>query len=258
MTYIIVIVTCGLIVGSFISAITWRLPRGMNFVNDRSRCDVCGKKIHWYDNIPLFSYLILGGKCRDCGKKISIRYPLIEFSTGIVFVFVATQDNLLNGMYQGLGFWGLPYLLFVSTLMLAVFVTDFELQIIPDEFAFFLFGISLIIFPLFLRDLMYEHLFSGFLMALFLLILHLGTKGRGMGLGDVKLALFAGSFFGLKYSISWIFLSFILGAFVGLLLLAMKKAEFGKKIAFGPFLVLSFFLMLFWSGTISKVLLPYF
>jgi leader peptidase (prepilin peptidase) / N-methyltransferase len=260
----------GLVIGSFLSAITWRLPRGVDFVSDRSKCDRCGALIYWYDNIPLFSYLILGGKCRNCSKNISIRYPLMEFSTAVIFVSIfsvvtkcmvniggPTSDLPVCDLTVGLGSAALPYLLLVAATMIAIFVTDFELQIIPDEFVFMLLGLNLILFPLFFGESLYMRLFSGFSASLFLLLLHIFTKGRGMGLGDVKLALFAGSFFGLKNTISWLFLSFILGALIGLILIIAGKAKFGRKIAFGPFLVISFFLILFWGDRITSVLTPY-
>ena len=247
----------GLVIGSFISALTWRLPRGINMISDRSRCDNCNSQIFWFDNIPVFSYLILGGKCRNCKKHVSIRYPLIELATAVIFVFMYLAYS--TGQYfPDIGYWTLPYLLLISAVMIAIFVIDFEYQIIPDELVFLLFGLNLIIFPLLLRELMYEHLLAGFLASLFLLLLNIFTKGRGMGLGDVKLALFAGSFLGIKNSISWLFLSFIVGALIGVLLIFLGKASFGRKIAFGPFLVISFFMVLFWGEQISRLLVPYF
>src|SRR5437868_3513635 len=79
----------GLIVGSFLAAYSYRLPREISIVHGRSWCDNCKAPLHWYDNIPLFSYLLLGGRCRNCKKKISIRYPIIEGSTAIAFTLLS-------------------------------------------------------------------------------------------------------------------------------------------------------------------------
>lgn len=255
----------GLITGSLISAITWRLPRGLNYVNDRSKCDKCNTKISWYDNIPLFSYLVLAGKCRSCGKKISARYPLIELSTGIIFVMTYLFSCVPNLGFNvspvcyinDLKFLALPYLLFIAALMIAIFVTDFELQIIPDEFVLLGLMITFPFFPLFARKQMYEHYFAGFLAGGFLLLLHFLTKGRGMGLGDVKLALLVGMILGLKLAMMWLYLAFVIGAIVGIILIKLQKTQFGRHIAFGPFLVISFFVVLFWGESMAGALFPF-
>jgi prepilin signal peptidase PulO-like enzyme (type II secretory pathway) len=135
--FFIIITLLGLVVGSFLSAVTYRLPRGINIIKGRSFCDNCKRKISWRDNVPVFSFYFLGGKCRNCKSQISIRYPLIEFFTMLVFLFVAISFNsctLQGGSLQGeaicqwqasLGFWALPYLLLVAAGFVVVFVTDF-------------------------------------------------------------------------------------------------------------------------------------
>src|SRR3990172_8718504 len=117
----------GLAVGSFLSAYTWRWPRGISIAKGRSICPKCKKQIAWYDNIPLFSYLILGGRCRNCHKKISLRYPLIEFSTAVLFILVV---NLLGG-FGKLGFLLTTSYLLLATILIAIFIIDFENQLIP-------------------------------------------------------------------------------------------------------------------------------
>jgi leader peptidase (prepilin peptidase)/N-methyltransferase len=256
----LLIFVAGLVVGSFLSALTYRLPLGIQISKGRSFCDKCGQKINWYDNIPIFSYFFLDGKCRYCKKVISLRYPLIEFGTLVTFLSVTHFFNYCSRGGSGaicewkgiLGFWAVPFLLFVSAGIIAVFITDYENQIILDSIILPLFALSLLLLIFFNPDYTFHNILSAFAGSLFLLILNLITKGKGMGLGDVKLALLGGIILGWPSTSSWLLSSFIIGAFVGLFLVLIKKARFGKNIAFGPFLVISFFLALFWGTKIFE------
>jgi prepilin signal peptidase PulO-like enzyme (type II secretory pathway) len=248
----ILVLAFGLTIGSFLGALTYRVPREISILKGRSFCPSCKHVIAWYDNIPILSYFMLRGKCRNCHKKISIREPFIEISTGILFTLVfyikiLPDANILTGVY---------YLLITAT-MIAIFVTDFESQLIPDVFSLFLVSIAFVFLILQNNQSVFELIFTGFSASLFLLFLNIITKGKGMGLGDVKLALFGGMFFGFPKVVSWLFLSFVIGAFAGVMLVILEKAHFGKKIAFAPFLVFSFFLTFFWGDAITGILLPY-
>lgn len=218
----------GLLFGSFVSAATWRIPRNISFVKGRSFCDSCKKNLYWYDNIPLFSYLFYLGKSRCCRKKISVRYPLIEITTalGFVVLYLLFNFSILLIIYCML-----------LILTLSIFVIDFEHQIIPDELSWSILFLALLNFS-------FSNIFSGFLAALFLLLLNLITKGRGMGLGDVKLAIGLGALLGLSSSYKWLIISFILGGIVGSILLLLRKANMKTKIAFGPFLIISFWMVI--------------
>ena len=255
----------GLIVGSFIGAYTFRWQKGISVLKGRSFCPKCNKTILWYDNIPLLSFVLLKGCCRFCKKNISLRYPLIELATGLIFSliffnFLSCNIGLNNETVcfwrEKIGILALPYFLLVAFFLISIFVTDFEGKIIPDELSYFLFfltTLALIISPpsdFFLR------LFCGFLIASIFLFLNLITRGRGMGFGDSKLVLFAGVFDWRKVLV-WIYLSFIIGALVGVLLLLVGKTKFGRQIAFGPFLVIGFFVTLFWGEALIKFFLPY-
>ena len=215
----------GLIIGSFISALTYRIPRNLDFIKGRSFCDSCKKNLFWYDNIPLFSYLFYLGKSRCCNKKISIRYPLIELTSA--FGFVVLYLFSLSPIY---------YILY--TISIAILVIDLEHQIIPDELSWFILLLGLINFS-------FLNIFSGFLFASVLLSLHLVTKGRGMGLGDVKLAIPLGLWLGLEKGLNWLMTSFILGGIVASILLLLGKAKMKTKIAFGPFLIVGFWIIIF-------------
>ncbi|MCH7641071.1 prepilin peptidase [Patescibacteria group bacterium] len=254
------ILIAGLVVGSFLSAYTYRAPRGKSVKKGRSYCDACKNPIAWYDNIPLFSFIILKGKCRDCNQKISWRYPAIEISTALIFVAITyalancaigPRSSDLCIFYGILGAWAMPFLLLVATVLIAIFIIDLEHKIIPDEAVLALFAITVVVFILADTNTLFIRLLAGFLASLFLLLIHIVTRGRGMGLGDVKLALFGGIILDWPQTATWLFVSFVLGSIVGLVLIALKKAAFGKQIPFGPFLVVSLGIILFWGNTIT-------
>jgi len=259
------VLTIGFIFGSFITSLSWRLVSGVSlFGQHRSICPKCKKELAWFDNIPLFSYLILGGKCRQCKKKISIRYPLIEIFTALSFVLVwyfyrvdvPIYEVLVNGSFSWwvdkLGVLTFPFFFLILVVLVSIFITDFENQIIPDVLVFIGYAtIALVLFFIHPQGF-YGFFLSGFLSALFLLGLHAITKGQGMGLGDVKLALLGGTLLGWPLTVIWMFLSFVIGAVVGLILIVFGKAKFRKKIAFGPFMVVSLLITLFWGIEIIK------
>lgn len=265
---IFLIAIFGLIIGSFVGALSYRLPREVSILQGRSVCDRCKTKISAFDNIPLFSYLMLKGKCRHCAKNISSRYPLIEFFTALVFVLVFLTYKSCHGDFGLLSFstscgWSnylgiiaVPLFLLVMTFLVVIFVIDLEHQIIFDELTYTLFFIVFVA-HLFSSKSLYIYLLSAFASGLFLLILHLFTKGKGMGLGDVKFALLGGLFFGYPHSITWLFLSFLIGAVVGLGLMGFGKAKFGMKIPFGPFLIISFVIVFLWGEKLSRLFIPY-
>lgn len=234
--YLALLIVLGLVVGSFIGALSYRLPRGIGISSGRSLCDACGKKVSWYDNVPLFSFLVLRGKCRDCVKEISLRYPAIELSTALVFVLL------------GLDF---PKLL-VASLLIVIFVVDLEQQIIPDSLVFLLLVVSLAIHLFAYSPNLFLNLFSGLAASIFFLFLYFITKGRGMGLGDVKLAIPLGVFLGQK-TLDWLFLTFIIGGIVALFLILLGKAHLKQKIAFAPFMIIGFLVIMLF-GEMIKIL----
>lgn len=244
----LLIFVIGLIFGSFLSAFTYRFPLKKSIVKGRSFCDSCKEEIAWYDNIPLFSFLLVQGKCRKCHNKISPRYPTIELLTAVLLLLLfrfscePTSSQVYCLWKSGLGSFFPLYMFPVLLALISIFVIDLEKQIIPDSLVFFLWGAT-ILFLLSVPGMsVYSHLLTGVLASLFLLSIFLLTKEKGMGLGDVKFALFAGTFLGYPHTITWLFTSFFLGAVIGVFLIIIRKATFGKHIPFGPFLVVSFFL----------------
>jgi leader peptidase (prepilin peptidase) / N-methyltransferase len=263
--YYFFIFSLGLIFGSFLTSFPYRLLLGERFPKGRSYCPTCKKIIHWYDNIPLFSYLYLQGKCRNCKKKIPWEYPLTELITACAFVFVfhtflfctALSESPFCTISFAVGLWALPFFFGIVVALFALFITDIKEQIIPDELSFMLFVISFFMLVGSGTDTLYSSLLAGFAAALFLLLLHLITLGRGMGLGDVKLAISLGLILGWRYTIIWLMGSFVLGAIVGVALIGFGLSKFGKHIAFGPFLVLSFFIVLLWGDMLVHIFMPY-
>jgi leader peptidase (prepilin peptidase)/N-methyltransferase len=220
----------GLVFGSFISALTWRYPRRISVNKGRSICPKCKSQIAWFDNIPLLSFIFLGGKCRKCKKPISFRYPFIELATALGFVTIGYFTASSQGMSLQI-----VYSIVIFLILEAIFIIDLENQIIPDSFVFAGLFVALFInhYSLIIA------LFAGLLAATLLLLIHLITKGRGMGLGDVKFAVLGGLLVGPKLFLIWLFLAFLTGAIVGIILILGKKAGLKSQIAFGPFLILA-------------------
>ena len=228
----------GLAFGSFIAAYTYRLPKGISIQKGRSFCPHCHNSILWYDNVPLLSYFILTGRCRHCHKRISKRYPLIEGSTAVGFVIIGSQS------FQSP--LALVINLLIFCMLVMVFVIDLEYQIIPDGLVFVLLISLYSLLIITSSNSFYTHLAWGFLSSLTLLTIHLITRGKGMGLGDVKFAVFGGTFLG-SLSFIWLMLSFLTGAIVGIILILFDKAKMKSHIAFGPFLIGGMLMTLIWG-----------
>jgi len=247
----------GAAIGSFLNVVIHRSLIDESWVTGRSRCDHCRKKISWYDNIPLLSYLILRAKCRFCKKPIALTHPVVEFLVGSLFVwwymtgtFFFTLTQKPFEVLQPL-FW-----LIVGVILIAIFVTDYLYYIIPDMFVILLlvltiiYRISLVSFGIMQgRDLLMAILGMG-IAVLFIGSLWFFTKRKGMGLGDVKLMAPLGLLMGWPNSLVGLFLSFIIGGFIGILLLLAKKKKFNQVVPFGPFLIVGTFISLIWGDQI--------
>jgi leader peptidase (prepilin peptidase)/N-methyltransferase len=223
----------GAALGSFTAAFAWRYPRKISIVKVKhSFCENCRHELAWYDNIPLLSFLLLKGKCRYCGQKISWVTFLAELAGGLVAIFLFSTYGLSWPFFLSLA---ICYMLF------AICLIDLDKMIIPDELIWVLMGIFLVWH---LSGGFFVSLLAGFSLSFFLLCLHLITRGKGMGLGDVKLVIPLGFFLGLPTAIYFLWGSFMVGAVVGIILLLTKRKGLKSQIPFGPFLVLSF--LWFW------------
>jgi leader peptidase (prepilin peptidase) / N-methyltransferase len=222
----VMVFVLGLIVGSFCNVIIYRLPLGNSIVTPGSRCRSCGHSIRPWDNIPILSYLILNGRCRFCREPISVRYPIVEFTAGILFFVLYLKF--------GLTIHFVIYALMASTLVVVALI-DLDHKIIPNTITLpgILIGLSLSLrfLPITPLTSLLGVLIGGTLFYLIALI----SKG-GMGGGDIKLIAMIGAFLGWHGSLFTIFSSALLGAVVGMTLMVLGKKGRKDKVPFGPFL----------------------
>ncbi len=246
----VVLFIIGIFVGSFLNVVIDRLPRKEGFITGRSHCDLCGHALAWYDLIPLLSYAFLLGKCRYCKKFIGYEYPLVELTTGLTFFllpFIYTQQFTLFFVDT----------LFLLALFIVIFYTDIWYGIIPDIILFLALFTLLPVF-IFTPSLILPHILAGIGACLFFLALFLGTRGRGMGFGDVKLAFFLGLLLGYPRIIVSLYAAFLTGAGVALILILWRKKKLrGDTIPFGPFLIVGAVLALFWGNLLWDLLVTY-
>jgi len=243
---IILIFIYGLLIGSFLNVVIYRIPREENIAWPGSHCPGCGHGLKWYDNIPLLSYLLLKGRCRYCKEEISLQYPLVEALNGIIYVL------LYIFFYQvKLDF---VFLALISSTLLAILVIDLKEQLIPDVLVVIVLISSIIHKALlhFLEGIPYPLTDSllGLIIAggLFLLIVFV-SRG-GMGGGDVTLIGALGFVLGVRGILMVIFLSFVLGSVISIFLLAARIKSRKDPIPFGPFIVISFYITLFFGDNI--------
>jgi prepilin signal peptidase PulO-like enzyme (type II secretory pathway) len=238
----------GLTIGSFLNVVIYRLRTGKSPVRGRSYCDHCHHQISWYDNIPLLSYLLLRGKCRHCQKTIAIDYPIIEALTAIQFVWVYWLLKV-NFQFFGQveGFYSLSllsYWLLLFTGSLAIAIYDFKYLLIPD----------LILVPLVVLALLrltvsqqWSVVPTAFGASAFLFVLWWFTRGKGLGVGDIKLAFLMGLVLGWPQILVAFMIAFLTGSVVGVILVLVRKKSLKDKIAFGPFLILGMLLSKLWG-----------
>jgi len=236
----LIIFICGIAVGSFLEVVTFRIPRGLSIVRPGSYCPECKAKIAFYDNIPLISYIILKGRCRNCRAWISPFSFIIELLTGSLFI--------LNYFYFGLSLQMLSGIILCSVLIAVSFI-DIKFRIIPNiivlPFTVIGLGLSIFINP---GKWWYPFAFAAGAFT-FMLIINL-IYPKGMGMGDVKLSLMIGAFL-VKNVITGLFMGFLAGAFYGLIII-IKRRKLGQTIAFGPFISLGSIIALFWGDNILK------
>ncbi|HSF32454.1 MAG TPA: prepilin peptidase [Candidatus Tectomicrobia bacterium] len=216
----------GLIIGSFCNVVIYRLPQGKSIATPGSQCRACGGSIRPWDNIPLLSYFILKGRCRFCQEPISVRYPLVEFATGLLFIVLYLKF--------GVSFLFVIYASMASTLLVVALI-DLDYKIIPNIITLpgIIVGLSLSLSGLPITPLTS---FLGVLTGgtLFYLIAFI-SKG-GMGGGDIKLIAMIGAFLGWQGSLFTIFSSALLGSMVGVILMLLGKKGRKDKVPYGPFL----------------------
>ena len=220
----IIVFLFGITVGSFLNVLIYRIPKKEEFVKTRSHCMSCGYQLEWYDLIPIFSWLSLGGKCRKCKSKISAQYPLIELLNGILW--------LLSFLFYDLSITTLLYCGLFSSLI-ALSVIDFRTYEIPVGFNVF---ITIRVIFEFIGDhnSWPEYIIGLVSVSVPLLLIFYATKGRGIGGGDIKLMGAAGLLLGWKLIVLAFFLGCLLGSVIHLT--RMKVSGESHVLAMGPYL----------------------
>ena len=233
----------GLLIGSFLNVCVYRLPRDLSVVRPRSHCPGCEKQIAWYDNMPVLSYLILGGRCRHCRERIPVRYPVVELATAVAFALIVAK--------LGLSLAALKFSLF-SAIMIALIATDIEERILPDEFtlggtlaglvlAWFVpleIGVGAMLIPytwgrpwVSVAD---SAIAAGIASGAIWLVAWLYQKFRhreGMGLGDVKMIAMIGAFLGLRLTLLTLVVASLFGSLIGVPYAFFAKRALGRRLA---------------------------
>ncbi len=246
---VITVILVGLIMGSFYNVIIFRLPREISIVFPRSKCPYCKHIIPWYYNIPVLSFIILGGKCHYCGKPISVRYPIVESLTALLFYFSFIKFGLTMAFAAAIVFGSIFFILFW---------TDIDTRILPDELTI---GGSVlaIIYSFFRPDLSCKLALIG---ALIGFLIFIGSylfflkvkKKEGLGWGDIKLIILIGALFGPYKMLLIIILSSLLGILIwGIIAMIFKKGR-EYELPFGSFLGLVSLIFLFYG---DKIIVAY-
>lgn len=255
----------GLVTGSFLNCLIWRLHKEEGMWN-RSYCPACREQIAWYDNIPVLSFILLGGKCRNCKKKISLQYPIVELITGILFL-IAFLNNESGIMNNGLSVFSaidnLPSIIlnskfliltlkdwFIIAVMIVIFIYDLRWNLILDRVTLpaclvvFILNLALGVSWLSLAV-------SGAIGGSFFLIQFLVSRGKWIGGGDFRLGLLMGFSLGyLSRLILAILAAYFIGSIVGLTLIILKKKKWNSEIPLGVFLASATIFTVFWGDKI--------
>lgn len=241
----IVIFLLGTIIGSFLNVCIYRIPKDESIIFPGSHCANCSTPLKWYDLIPVLSFLFLRGKCRYCGDKISLQYPVIELLSGIIFLI----------FYYRLGLnIDFIYYTFLFSIFIIIVLIDCRHQIIPNSLVLLIligtFIYRLIEFFIYDKHLsLFNYLYGLLISVILFLLIFIISKG-GIGGGDIKLIGVLGFILGFPEIILNIFLSFLIGAIISVFLLAFRIKNKKDPIPFGPFIILGFVVTFFWGEII--------
>jgi len=244
----------GLIVGSFLNCVIYRLKEDKGFFWGRSFCPYCKHKLAFEDLIPLFSFFLLKGKCRYCKKSISWQYPFVEVTTALLFLLISNQFPISN--FQNLLFT--IYYLLITCFLIIIFVYDLRFYTIPDQVIYPAIALTFLYQLFRIWDFGNWDLFGiwdlgfGILPSLFLLAIILFSHGQWMGFGDFKLVAFMGLFLGFPDILVALFSAFFSGAIIGTGLVISGKKTLKSEVPFGPFLIGGTFISLFWGSQITN------
>ncbi len=247
-----IIFILGLIIGSFVNVLIYRIPEGKSIVSPPSACTSCGNRLTAADLVPVFSYIFLRGKCRHCGERISLRYPLIELLTAVIFVVLFSRFGFT------VPFFAYAYLMMILT---AVFFIDIDHRIIPNGlvlaglaggFIFFVYNCFSPMAGVFGDGKWWTPLAgllpgSGFLLLIAILGSLIYRTEDAMGMGDVKLMAPIGLFLGWKLCIAALSVSILLGGLISMVLILFRIKKRRDTVAFGPFIVIGAFVTIMWG-----------
>jgi leader peptidase (prepilin peptidase) / N-methyltransferase len=231
----------GLIIGSFLNCVIFRLEKEESFLKGRSYCPRCKKTLQAIDLIPILSFLILRGKCRYCHKKISKQYPLVELATAILFVLIFQYFG------AGFNFAGLMFSLAIFCFLIVIFVYDLKHFLIPDKIIYPAIALALVYHLFDFKNLLFSFLPSALGGFVFFLIIFLISRGKWLGFGDVKLVFLLGLFLGFPNFLVAFFLSFTIGAIIGIGLIVLERKKLKSEVPFAPFLVAGTLIAFFWG-----------
>ena len=234
--FVITLSVIGAFIGSFLGVLVDRIPQNKSFIKGRSKCNFCNHDLRIFDLIPVFSYLSQKGKCRYCREKLSLFYPIIELTTGIMFVLIYLAITLnsqfsISSELSIFNFQLIYYLIIVSALIV-VFFTDLKYGIIPDKILFPVILISFVWIFINYQSELLNHLLSAFSASVFFvtvsLLYYLVRKKNAMGGGDIKFAFFMGLFLGFPNIVVGLYSAFLTAALYSIILIIWRKKAFLK------------------------------
>ena len=250
---IIFVFILGLIAGSFLNSAIYRLEVKKSIIFSRSICPKCGKVLKWYELIPLVSFVIQKGRCKGCGNKISLQYPLVELSTAVLFTLFYYQLKVVNHELDFKNLFVIFYHFLLVCFLIIIFVYDLRHYIIPDKIIYSAVGVS-VIYKLLTFNFDFYTLLSVLISGGLFFSLFLFSYGKWMGFGDVELAILMGVVLDWPNILIALFLSFVFGAIVGLFLVFLGKKTLKSQIPFGPFLCFSTILTLLFSSYVNTII----
>jgi len=265
-SYIVAVLAglAGLLIGSFLNVCVYRLPRDLSVVRPRSHCPACEKQIAWYDNIPVLSFLLLRGKCRHCGERISLRYPLVELATAAAFALCVAKLGLT---------WPAAKFALLSAILIMLTATDLEERILPDEFtlggtvlgialsglvplppgivSFLLFGVISQRWLSVAESLTGAFVVSGLIWGFASLYGKL-RKRDVLGLGDVKMIAMLGAFLGLEEALLILCAAGFVGSLVGILYIVIARKDWSTyELPYGSFIGAAGLAIILWIHVLA-------
>lgn len=231
----------GLIIGSFLNVVIFRIDDLKSIINSRSHCQNCKKILKWYDLVPFISFVLLRAKCRYCGKPISWQYPLVELGTALIYAVLYLAFGLSLATF---------FYIIIFSLLVVVFIYDLKTQMTPEAFVWAALIISALggwYFGDFgFLNMLYGGLIGGGILAFLVLV----SKEKWMGSGDIKIGLILGFLTGFPVAIFGVFAAFLLGSIAGLIYMKVTNKTMKDTLPFAPFLILSTFISILFGNLV--------